>query len=114
MAYLFDLGTYIISEIVLFQDNDIGLHFPYWSTFSILVHIFHICPHFPYWSTFSISESLKGKLDIYVSYLRKVRILRRKKSTGLMIAKQHGIDQSHTDIIVVMDSHHEVANGIYI
>lgn len=95
MAYLFDLGTYIISEIVLFQDKDIGLHFPYWSTFSI-------------------SESLKGKLDIYVSYLRKVRILRRKKSTGLMIAKQHGIDQSHTDIIVVMDSHHEVANGIYI
>ncbi|XP_063442459.1 polypeptide N-acetylgalactosaminyltransferase 5-like [Mytilus trossulus] len=27
-----------------------------------------------------------------------------------MSAKQHGIDQSHTDIIVVMDSHHEVAD----
>ena len=59
----------------------------------------------------SLQEYLKERLDIYLSHLQKVRVIRHAHSMGLMVARQRGIDESLTDIIVVMDSHMEVAEG---
>ncbi|KAK3097565.1 hypothetical protein FSP39_010886 [Pinctada imbricata] len=56
---------------------------------------------------------LKHKLDMYVSYLPKVRLLRLPKSRGSSVSRQLGIDDAIFDIIVVMDSHFEVADGWY-
>ncbi|XP_052059178.1 polypeptide N-acetylgalactosaminyltransferase 5-like [Mytilus californianus] len=52
---------------------------------------------------------LKTKLDIYLSHLYNVRVIRNEESKGLMVARQRGIDQTIEDVIVVMDSHQEVA-----
>lgn len=62
---------------------------------------------------FDLGE-LKTKLDIYLSHLYNVRVIRNEEPKGLMVTRQRGIDQTIADVIVVMDSHQEVAEGIYI
>ncbi|XP_071155230.1 polypeptide N-acetylgalactosaminyltransferase 5-like [Mytilus edulis] len=52
---------------------------------------------------------LKNKLDIYLSHLYNVRVIRNEEPKGLMVARQRGIDRTIADVIVVMDSHQEVA-----
>ncbi|VDH97239.1 Hypothetical predicted protein, partial [Mytilus galloprovincialis] len=57
----------------------------------------------------SKNGELKTKLDIYLSHLYNVRVIRNEEPKGLMVARQRGIDQTIADVIVVMDSHQEVA-----
>ncbi|XP_064599285.1 polypeptide N-acetylgalactosaminyltransferase 5-like [Liolophura sinensis] len=54
---------------------------------------------------------LKQKLDLYVEQLPTVYLLRLTKPLGLMMARQAGIEHARYDVIAVMDSHVEVAEG---
>ena len=60
---------------------------------------------------FLTTDHLKKKLDLYTSSLSKVRIIRLPESRGLMVSRQTGINAAGADVIIVMDSHIEVAKG---
>ncbi|KAK3088178.1 hypothetical protein FSP39_015729 [Pinctada imbricata] len=59
----------------------------------------------------STLDHLKKKLDIYVSSLPKVKLIRLQETRGLMVSRQTGIDAAQSGVIIVMDSHIEVASG---
>lgn len=54
---------------------------------------------------------LKTKLKLYLSHLPKVNLIRLPVSKGLMTSRQTGINNAKSDVIVVMDSHLELAPG---
>ncbi|XP_061164498.1 polypeptide N-acetylgalactosaminyltransferase 5-like [Saccostrea echinata] len=56
-------------------------------------------------------DDLKTKLSRYISYLPKVILIRLPESKGLMTSRQTGINHAKSDVIIVMDSHLEVAPG---
>ncbi|XP_022328261.2 polypeptide N-acetylgalactosaminyltransferase 5-like isoform X1 [Crassostrea virginica] len=56
-------------------------------------------------------DDLKTKLNLYLSHLPKVHLVRLPESKGLMTSRQTGIDNAKYDVIVVMDSHLELAPG---
>ncbi|CAC5360554.1 GALNT [Mytilus coruscus] len=57
----------------------------------------------------STENYLKYKLDVYISYLSKVRIIRLPTSMGLFVAKQTALDQVKSKHFAVLDSHSEVS-----
>lgn len=57
------------------------------------------------------SDDLKTKLKLYLSHLPKVNLIRLPISKGLMTSRQTGINNAKSDVIVVMDSHLELAPG---
>ncbi|XP_063448156.1 polypeptide N-acetylgalactosaminyltransferase 5-like [Mytilus trossulus] len=59
----------------------------------------------------STEDDLKYKLDLYVSYLPKVRIMRLQKSLGKMAACQKAVDLVKTTHFALLDSHSEVYDG---
>ena len=56
-------------------------------------------------------DDLKSRLDIHVSNMEKIRVIRLEKNEGLMRARQTGINVASADVIVIMDAHMEVAEG---
>jgi len=60
---------------------------------------------------FSLSDHLKYRLDLYVSFLPKVRIVRYKKAVGRMAAVQGVIDGVKSKYFAIFDSHCEVNEG---
>lgn len=62
---------------------------------------------------FNSADDLKTKLNLYLSHLPKVHLVRLPESKGLMTSRQTGIDNAKYDVIVVMDSHLELAPGLY-
>ena len=56
-------------------------------------------------------DDLKSRLDIHVSNMEKIRVIRLEKNEGLMTARQAGINAARADVIVIMDAHMEVAEG---
>ncbi|KAK3106638.1 hypothetical protein FSP39_024207, partial [Pinctada imbricata] len=61
----------------------------------------------------SEADYLRNKLDMYIAHLPNVRVSRLRSQQGLSIARQLGIDSAKSDVIVVMDSHFEVADKWY-
>ena len=59
----------------------------------------------------STEPDLKHKLDVHVKNLPRVTLIRMQSNVGLMMARQAGIDRSHTEYFVCMDSHMEVSMG---
>jgi glycosyltransferase involved in cell wall biosynthesis len=57
------------------------------------------------------ADDLKTKLNIYISHLPKVNLVRLPESKGLMTSRQTGINHAKSDVIIVMDSHLEVSPG---
>lgn len=57
------------------------------------------------------SDDLKTKLKLYLSHIPKVNLIRLPVSKGLMTSRQTGINNAKSDVIVVMDSHLELAPG---
>ena len=62
-------------------------------------------------SYFSFSDHLKYRLDFYISFLPKVRIIRIKKSIGKMAALQEAVNVMKSKYFAVIDSHCEVHEG---
>lgn len=58
----------------------------------------------------STDENLQTRLEIYISFLYKVRLIRIPQS-GRVIALQTAINQVKSNFIVILDSHCEVAIG---
>ena len=77
--------------------------------YDIPVYVYNMNQSYKYFT-----EHLKTKLDIHISEMPKVRIIRLPTSQGLMASRQAGIDAASADVIVVMDSHMEVADGNYV
>lgn len=59
----------------------------------------------------STELDLQYKLDVHVTFLLNVILIRKKENVGLMMARQAGIDRSKSDYFICMDSHMEVSMG---
>lgn len=60
---------------------------------------------------YSFLDHLKSRLDLHVSNLRKVRLLRSKERLGLIRARMLGASKIRGDVVIVLDSHCEVNQG---
>ncbi|XP_060562082.1 polypeptide N-acetylgalactosaminyltransferase 4-like [Ruditapes philippinarum] len=59
----------------------------------------------------SENSELKSTLDIYLENMEKVRVIRLRKSVGLMMARQAGINSIDAEYFVCLDCHMEVLPG---
>ncbi|XP_045172732.1 polypeptide N-acetylgalactosaminyltransferase 5-like [Mercenaria mercenaria] len=59
----------------------------------------------------SVNSELKSILDVHLANLPKVRVLRLRKSVGLMMARQAGINSLDAEYFVCLDCHMEVLPG---
>ncbi len=60
---------------------------------------------------FSNKDHLKSRLDIHVSTLPKVRLIRSKERLGLIRARMLGASNVRGEVVIVLDSHCEVNTG---
>ncbi|XP_060575118.1 polypeptide N-acetylgalactosaminyltransferase 5-like [Ruditapes philippinarum] len=59
----------------------------------------------------SENSELKSTLDIYLENMEKIRVIRLRKSVGLMMARQAGINSIGAEYFVCLDCHMEVLPG---